>query len=62
MQEVVDQTVLSSHMKRYGLLREMSAAILFLASDEASCITGSAPPPAAAIKVSREVCACVPSS
>ncbi|MDB5545105.1 MAG: short chain dehydrogenase family protein [Hyphomicrobiales bacterium] len=44
MQEVVDQTVQSSHMKRYGLLREMSAAILFLASDEASYITGTVLP------------------
>lgn len=44
MQEVVDQTVHSSAMKRYGLLKEMSAAILFLASDEAAYITGTVLP------------------
>jgi dihydroxycyclohexadiene carboxylate dehydrogenase len=39
-QQVVDQTVSSSLMKRYGTIAEQAAAILFLASDEASYITG----------------------
>lgn len=39
-QEIVDQTVSSSLMKRYGSLAEQAAPILFLASDEASYITG----------------------
>ncbi|KUI23873.1 oxidoreductase [Mycobacterium sp. IS-1742] len=40
----IDQTVGSSLMKRYGTLDEQAAAICFLASDEASYITGSVLP------------------
>jgi NAD(P)-dependent dehydrogenase (short-subunit alcohol dehydrogenase family) len=36
-----DQTITSSLLKRYGTLDEQAAPILFLASDEASYITGS---------------------
>lgn len=39
-QGIVDQTVESSLMKRYGTIDEQVAPILFLASDEASYITG----------------------
>lgn len=39
-QQIVDQTLASSLMKRYGTLDEQAAVILFLASDEASYITG----------------------
>lgn len=39
-QQIVDQTVNSSLMKRYGTINEQASAILFLASDEASYITG----------------------
>ncbi len=41
MQEVVDQTIDRSYMKRYGSIQEQVNAILFLASDEASYITGT---------------------
>ena len=40
----IDQTKQSCLMKRYGTLDEMAAPILFLASDEASYITGSVLP------------------
>ncbi|MEW1828091.1 1,6-dihydroxycyclohexa-2,4-diene-1-carboxylate dehydrogenase [Streptomyces sp. NPDC088196] len=42
--QVVEQTVGSSLMKRYGSLDEQAAAICFLASDEASYITGTVLP------------------
>ena len=40
-QTIVAQTVESSLLKRYGTLDEQAAAIAFLASDEASYITGT---------------------
>ena len=43
-QGVVDQTVDSSLMHRYGTIDEQVAPILFLASDEASYITGTVVP------------------
>lgn len=43
-QEIVDQTIDSSHMRRYGTLEEQAAPICFLASEEASYITGSVLP------------------
>jgi len=39
-QQIIDQTVQSSLMKRYGTIDEQVGAIVFLASDEASYITG----------------------
>lgn len=39
-QTIVDQTIQSSLMKRYGTLDEQAGPILFLASEEASYITG----------------------
>ncbi|MGO7970679.1 benzoate diol dehydrogenase BenD [Rhizobium ruizarguesonis] len=44
MAEVVQQVKHSSFMKRYGTIDEQTAPILFLASDEASYITGSVLP------------------
>ncbi|TDO46648.1 benzoate/toluate 1,2-dioxygenase reductase subunit [Kribbella sp. VKM Ac-2527] len=41
---IVDQTVGSSFLKRYGTLDEQAAAITFLASPEASYITGTVLP------------------
>ncbi|NLB31626.1 MAG: 1,6-dihydroxycyclohexa-2,4-diene-1-carboxylate dehydrogenase [Alcaligenaceae bacterium] len=43
-QQIVDQTVETTLMKRYGTLDEQANAILFLASDEASYITGTVLP------------------
>ena len=43
-QAIVDQTKASSLMHRYGTIAEQVAPILFLASDEASYITGSVLP------------------
>ncbi|WP_068273180.1 benzoate 1,2-dioxygenase electron transfer component BenC [Aldersonia kunmingensis] len=40
----IDQTIASSPMKRYGTLDEQAAAICFLASEEASYITGTVLP------------------
>ena len=44
MAEAVAQVTSSAFMKRYGTLEEQIAPILFLASDEASYITGSVLP------------------
>ncbi|MGV2290808.1 1,6-dihydroxycyclohexa-2,4-diene-1-carboxylate dehydrogenase [Trinickia sp. YCB016] len=43
-QGIVDQTLASSLMHRYGTIDEQVRAILFLASDEASYITGTVLP------------------
>lgn len=43
-QEIVDQTINSSHMRRYATLEEQAAPICFLASEEASYITGTVLP------------------
>lgn len=43
-QQIVDQTLDSSLMKRYGTLAEQAAPIVFLASPEASYVNGSVLP------------------
>lgn len=43
-QEIVDQTINSSLMRRYATLEEQAAPICFLASEEASYITGTVLP------------------
>ena len=44
MAEVVEQVKASSFVKRYGTIDEQAAPILFLASDEASYVTGTIMP------------------
>jgi len=44
MAEVVEQVKQSAFMRRYATIEEQAAPILFLASDEASYITGSVLP------------------
>lgn len=44
MQEVVDQTIDRTFLGRYGTIQEQVNAIVFLASDESSYITGTVVP------------------
>ncbi|MDR2061286.1 MAG: SDR family oxidoreductase, partial [Acinetobacter sp.] len=44
MQQVVDQTIDRTFMGRYGSIEEQVKAIVFVASDDASYITGSVIP------------------
>lgn len=43
-QDIVGQTIQSSLMRRYGTIKEQVGVILFLASDEASYMTGTVVP------------------
>ncbi len=43
-QGIIDQTISSSLMHRYGTIQEQVSAILFLASDESSYVTGTVLP------------------
>lgn len=44
MQQVVDQTIGRSFMNRYGTIQEQVNAIVFLASDDSSYMTGTVVP------------------
>jgi dihydroxycyclohexadiene carboxylate dehydrogenase len=44
MQQVVDQTIDRSFMNRYGTIQEQVNAIVFLASDDSSYMTGTVVP------------------
>ena len=44
MQEVVEQTIEHTYLCRYGSIQEQVNAILFLACDESSYITGTVLP------------------